>query len=126
MSTIDETLSDENTGLVYLSYIPEGMTPASLRQLMSNYAELGRIYLAPYSNDQNVNNSGDASKLLNANKKRRKNEEEGSKNKKLRIGELWTAKTFNFWRKSVFWCQITPFFRHLQFGSLQRRLGRIH
>ena len=57
---------DSETGLIYFSYIPEGMTPASLRQIISKYAEIGRIYLEPYNKNDNFDpkSSGDASKLL--------------------------------------------------------------
>lgn len=35
------------TGVVYLSRIPPFMKPVKLKQLLSKYAEIGRIYLAP-------------------------------------------------------------------------------
>jgi ESF2/ABP1 family protein len=37
----------ENTGVVYMSHIPPYMKPIKVRQLLSQYAEIGRIYLAP-------------------------------------------------------------------------------
>lgn len=63
----DDLDTDQNTGLVYLSYIPEGMTPASIRQFFSKYAEIGRIYLEPFKKQEfDPKNSGDAEKLLNS------------------------------------------------------------
>ncbi|KAG2180182.1 hypothetical protein INT43_003971, partial [Umbelopsis isabellina] len=35
------------TGVVYLSRIPPFMKPVKLKQLLSKYAEIGRVYLAP-------------------------------------------------------------------------------
>ncbi|KAI9173023.1 RNA-binding ATPase activator esf2 [Blastocladiella emersonii ATCC 22665] len=48
----DEDLSDfkaktDRTGLVYLSRVPPFMSPTVVRKLLSQYATLGRIYLAP-------------------------------------------------------------------------------
>ncbi|KAF9402885.1 RNA-binding ATPase activator esf2 [Podila epigama] len=37
----------EKTGIVYLSKIPPFMKPVKLRQLLSPYGEVGKIYLAP-------------------------------------------------------------------------------
>jgi ESF2/ABP1 family protein len=35
------------TGVVYLSRVPPFMKPAKVKQLLSRYAEIGRVYLAP-------------------------------------------------------------------------------
>lgn len=32
-------------GIVYISTIPPGMKPISIRQILSQYGELGRVYL---------------------------------------------------------------------------------
>ena len=37
----------DKAGVVYLSHVPPFMKPIKLRQLLSQYAEIGRIYLAP-------------------------------------------------------------------------------
>lgn len=35
------------TGVIYLSRIPSGMTVTKLAEILSNYGELGKIYLKP-------------------------------------------------------------------------------
>ncbi len=37
---------DKNKGIIYLSRIPQGLTPTSLRTILSVYGELGRVYIA--------------------------------------------------------------------------------
>ena len=37
----------EKTGVVYISRIPPGMRPTKVRHLMSQYGEIGRVYLQP-------------------------------------------------------------------------------
>merc|ERR1712168_217656 len=58
----DEEKPKIEPGLIYISSIPEGMTPASLRQIMTKQGEIGRIYLAPWhsknTKKQNSYNSG--------------------------------------------------------------------
>ncbi|BGP24098.1 U3 snoRNP-associated protein Esf2 [Rhodotorula toruloides] len=39
-------------GLVYLSRIPPGMGPASVRDLMSRYGDVGRLYLEPANKEK--------------------------------------------------------------------------
>ncbi|RKP24582.1 hypothetical protein SYNPS1DRAFT_9173, partial [Syncephalis pseudoplumigaleata] len=39
--------AQENSGLVYLSRIPPFMKPQKIRHLLSQYGDIGRIYLAP-------------------------------------------------------------------------------
>jgi ESF2/ABP1 family protein len=38
-------------GIIYLSYIPDGMTVKILREIMSQFGEVGRIYLEPDENN---------------------------------------------------------------------------
>ena len=66
MSDQDDTpeLTDKDTGLIYLSHIPEGMNPSSLRHLLSQHAEIGRIYLIPYGKNLNQD-PGDPNSLIN-------------------------------------------------------------
>lgn len=35
----------ERTGVIYISRIPPGMSPAKVRHLMSGYGTVGRVYL---------------------------------------------------------------------------------
>lgn len=37
--------AQEKTGVVYISRIPPGMRPTKVRHLMSQYGEIGRVYL---------------------------------------------------------------------------------
>lgn len=37
----------DRTGLVYISRIPPAMSPSNLRQLLSPFGEIGRLYMAP-------------------------------------------------------------------------------
>lgn len=37
--------AQERTGVVYISRIPPGMRPTKVRHLMSQYGEIGRVYL---------------------------------------------------------------------------------
>jgi ESF2/ABP1 family protein len=37
--------AQENAGVVYISRIPPGMQPTKVRHLMSQYGEVGRVYL---------------------------------------------------------------------------------
>ena len=47
-TTVEEfTLQEKQKGLVYLSRIPPYMKPIKVRHLLSQYGEIGRIYLAP-------------------------------------------------------------------------------
>jgi ESF2/ABP1 family protein len=46
-SLLEGSSDIKKTGLVYLSRIPPKMTPMLLRQLLSPYGTIGRIYLAP-------------------------------------------------------------------------------
>lgn len=39
-------------GIIYLSYIPEGLTVKILREIMSEFGQLGRIYLEPEKNNK--------------------------------------------------------------------------
>lgn len=39
--------AQEKTGVIYISRIPPGMRPAKVRHLMSQYGEVGRVYLQP-------------------------------------------------------------------------------
>ncbi|KAI0080660.1 hypothetical protein K474DRAFT_1769169 [Panus rudis PR-1116 ss-1] len=39
--------AQERTGVVYISRIPPGMRPTKVRHLMSQYGEIGRVYLQP-------------------------------------------------------------------------------
>ena len=39
--------AQEKTGVVYISRIPPGMRPTKVRHLMSQYGEVGRVYLQP-------------------------------------------------------------------------------
>lgn len=38
-------------GIIYLSYIPDGLTVKTLREIMSEFGEVGRIYLEPDENN---------------------------------------------------------------------------
>ncbi|BGO98820.1 Pre-rRNA-processing protein ESF2 [Rhodotorula toruloides] len=42
-------------GLVYLSRLPPGMGPASVRDLMSRYGDVGRLYLEPANKEKGLN-----------------------------------------------------------------------
>ena len=37
--------AQENAGVIYISRIPPGMQPTKVRHLMSQYGEVGRVYL---------------------------------------------------------------------------------
>jgi ESF2/ABP1 family protein len=37
--------AQEKTGIIYISRIPPGMRPSKVRHLMSQYGEIGRVYL---------------------------------------------------------------------------------
>ena len=37
--------AQENAGVIYISRIPPGMQPTKIRHLMSQYGEVGRVYL---------------------------------------------------------------------------------
>jgi ESF2/ABP1 family protein len=37
--------AQENAGVIYISRIPPGMQPTKVRHLMSQYGEMGRVYL---------------------------------------------------------------------------------
>ncbi|KAF7790870.1 hypothetical protein EIP86_001828 [Pleurotus ostreatoroseus] len=39
--------AQERTGVIYISRIPPGMRPTKVRHLMSQYGEVGRVYLQP-------------------------------------------------------------------------------
>jgi ESF2/ABP1 family protein len=38
-------VAQENAGIIYISRIPPGMQPTKVRHLMSQYGEVGRVYL---------------------------------------------------------------------------------
>jgi ESF2/ABP1 family protein len=37
--------AEDNAGIIYISRIPPGMQPTKVRHLMSQYGEVGRVYL---------------------------------------------------------------------------------
>lgn len=45
--TACEQSSGRKPGLVYMSYIPPGLKPGRLRRMLSQYADVGRVYLVP-------------------------------------------------------------------------------
>lgn len=45
-------MSQYKYGVIYLSYIPEGITIKILQEIMSEFGELGRIYLEPEKNNK--------------------------------------------------------------------------
>lgn len=49
---IDPNESKYKYGIIYLSYIPEGVTVKILREIMSEFGQLGRIYLEPEKNNK--------------------------------------------------------------------------
>lgn len=49
---IDPNESKYKYGIIYLSYIPEGLTVKILREIMSEFGLLGRIYLEPEKNNK--------------------------------------------------------------------------
>lgn len=48
LQDFQETL--KKTGILYMSRVPPFMKPMKVRQLLSQYGEVGRIYLAPEGN----------------------------------------------------------------------------
>lgn len=52
----DPNQSKYKYGVIYLSYIPEGLNVKILRELMSQFGEVGRIYLEPEGNNKKRRN----------------------------------------------------------------------
>ncbi len=83
-------------GIIYISRIPPGMTPAKVRHILSNFGELGRIYLQ----DGNKT-SGDKKK---------------KKRSMARYTEGWVEFTSKKVAKAAARCSTTP---NLLVGSLR-------
>lgn len=66
----DSAKRSKKSGLVYISRVPEMMDPSGMRQILSRFGEVDRLYLVPA--DTSRNDEEDASANKNRDKKKKK------------------------------------------------------